>query len=86
MWVYSATILNMAGSSSRLRPDFGNGILCATCCSYQGSICNLLRPPIKILFSLVPYGYIIIKIKRIPKEMTGMGREDFASSRPLRCV
>ena len=33
--------------------------------------CNLLRPPIKILFLLVPYGYIIIKIKkRIPKEMT----------------
>ena len=31
--------------------------------------CNLLRPLIKILFLLVPYGYIIIKLKRIPKEM-----------------
>ena len=27
----------------------------------------------KILFLLVPYGYIIIKIKRIPKEMTESG-------------
>ena len=34
--------------------------------------CNLLRLPIKILFLLVPhnYGYIIKKIKRIPKDMT----------------
>ena len=37
--------------------------------------CNLLRPLIKILFLLVPYGYIIILIiiKRIPKEMTVTG-------------
>ena len=33
--------------------------------------CNLLRPLIRTVFLLVPYGYIIIKIKRIPKEMTG---------------
>ena len=26
----------------------------------------------KILFLLVPYGYIILKTKRIPKEMTGL--------------
>ena len=32
--------------------------------------CNLLRPLIKTLFLLVPYGYIIKKSKRIPKEMT----------------
>ena len=31
-------------------------------------VCNLLRPLIKILFSLVPCGYIIIK--KAPKEMT----------------
>ena len=31
--------------------------------------CNLLRPLIKTLFLLAPYGYIIRK-KRIPKEMT----------------
>ena len=35
-------------------------------------ICNLLGPLIKILFLLVPYGNIIIKMKRIPKEMTAM--------------
>ena len=34
----------------------------------RSQICNLLRPLIKILFLLVPYGYIIIK--KIPKEMT----------------
>ena len=33
-------------------------------------ICNLLRPLTKVLFLLVPCGYIIIKIKGIPKEMT----------------
>ena len=27
-------------------------------------ICNLLRPLIKILFFLVPYGYIIIKMRK----------------------
>ena len=27
-------------------------------------ICNLLRPLIKILFLLAPYGYIIIKVKK----------------------
>ena len=32
--------------------------------------CNLLRPLIKILCLLVPSGYIILKIKRIPKDMT----------------
>ena len=38
--------------------------------SYGPLCCHLRRPLIKILFLLVPYGYIIIKIKRIPKEMT----------------
>ena len=41
-------------------------------CGDHGRICNLLRPLIKILFLLVPYGYIVLKIKRIPKEMTGI--------------
>ena len=38
----------------------------------KNDTCNLLRPVIKlILFLLVPYGYIIIKIKKeFPKEMT----------------
>ena len=27
-------------------------------------ICNLLRPLIKMIFLLVPYGYIILKIKK----------------------
>ena len=35
-----------------------------------GVLCNLLRPLIKKRFLLVPYGYIILLIKRIPKEMT----------------
>ena len=35
-------------------------------------VCNLLRPLIKIVVLLVPYGYIRIKIK-IPKEMTVLG-------------
>ena len=29
-----------------------------------GNFCNLLRPLMKILFLLVPYGYILIKIKK----------------------
>ena len=33
-------------------------------------LCDLLRPLIKILFLLFPYGDIIFKMKRIPKEMT----------------
>ena len=36
-----------------------------------GCSCNLLRPLIKTRCILVPYGYILTKIKRIPKEMTG---------------
>ena len=32
--------------------------------------CNLLRPRIKILLLLDPYGYIVLKTKRIPQEMT----------------
>ena len=32
------------------------------CCCHQN--CNLLRPLIKMSFLLVPYGYIIIKIKK----------------------
>ena len=31
---------------------------------------SLLRPLVKTSCLLVPYGYIIFKIKRIPKEMT----------------
>ena len=37
------------------------------------NICNLLRALINIRFLLVPYGYIIINIKRIPQEMTDIG-------------
>ena len=33
-------------------------------------VCNLLRPLITTLFLLVPCGYITVKLKIIPKEMT----------------
>ena len=39
----------------------------------QRSNCNLLRPLIKILFLLVPYGYVVNK-QKIPKEMTAKTR------------
>ena len=32
--------------------------------------CNPPRPLMKMLVFLIPYGYMIIKTKRIPKEMT----------------
>ena len=47
-------------------------------------LCNLLRPVINILFLLVLYGYITIKIKRSPKEMTELSRESRPPGGPSR--
>ena len=55
------------GASGEAEYNSSRG-LCMYICVYI--YCNLLRPPIKIVLLMVPFGYIIIKEKRIPKEMT----------------
>ena len=42
----------------------GRGFATRQTALHCGQLCNLLRPLIKIIFLLVPCGYILIKIKK----------------------
>ena len=62
------------GAVGRLRPGRLMLPLTTKAIISVGSYCNLLRPLIRRLFLLVPYGYIIIKMNRITKEMTAYSK------------
>ena len=43
---------------------------------FRALICNPRRPIMQILFLILPYGYVTIRIKRIPKEIAVLGSTD----------